>query len=74
MPRRVMLMVKAGPVVDSFIEQLVTYLDKGDIIIDGGNSLFNDSDRRTHELHKKAFCLSAVVFQVVRKAHVSDLL
>ena len=53
MPRRVMLMVKAGPVVDSFIEQLVTYLDKGDIIIDGGNSLFNDSDRRTHELHKK---------------------
>jgi 6-phosphogluconate dehydrogenase len=52
-PRRVMLMVKAGPVVDAFIEQLVTYLDKGDIIIDGGNSLFNDSDRRTHELHKK---------------------
>ena len=52
-PRRVMLMVKAGPVVDQFIEQLVLYLDKGDIIIDGGNSLFNDSDRRTHELHKK---------------------
>lgn len=52
-PRRVMLMVKAGPVVDAFIEQLVPYLDKGDIIIDGGNSLFNDSDRRTHELHKK---------------------
>src|SRR5690554_4129014 len=44
-PRRVMLMVKAGPVVDSFIDQLVPYLDKGDIIIDGGNSLFNDSDR-----------------------------
>ena len=52
-PRRVMLMVKAGPVVDQFIEQLVLYLDKGDIIIDGGNSLYNDSDRRTHELHKK---------------------
>jgi 6-phosphogluconate dehydrogenase len=52
-PRRVMLMVKAGPVVDAFIEQLVPYLDKGDIIIDGGNSLYNDSDRRTHELHKK---------------------
>ncbi|MDT8309915.1 MAG: decarboxylating NADP(+)-dependent phosphogluconate dehydrogenase [Methylophaga sp.] len=52
-PRRVMLMVKAGPVVDQFIEQLVLYLEKGDIIIDGGNSLFNDSDRRTHELHKK---------------------
>jgi 6-phosphogluconate dehydrogenase len=52
-PRRVMLMVKAGPVVDAFIEQLVPYLDKGDIIIDGGNSLFNDSDRRTHELRQK---------------------
>jgi len=52
-PRRVMLMVKAGPVVDQFIEQLVPYLDKGDILIDGGNSLYNDSDRRTHELHKK---------------------
>jgi 6-phosphogluconate dehydrogenase len=52
-PRRIMLMVKAGPVVDAFIEQLCPYLEKGDIIIDGGNSLYNDSDRRTHELHKK---------------------
>lgn len=52
-PRRIMLMVKAGPVVDVFIEQLVPYLDKGDVIIDGGNSLYNDSDRRTHELHEK---------------------
>jgi 6-phosphogluconate dehydrogenase len=52
-PRRVMLMVKAGPVVDAFIEQLVPYLDKGDIIIDGGNSLYNDSDRRTQELRQK---------------------
>ncbi len=52
-PRRIMLMVKAGPVVDAFIEQLVPYLDKGDIIIDGGNSLYNDSDRRTHQLHQK---------------------
>ncbi|MFW5450523.1 MAG: decarboxylating NADP(+)-dependent phosphogluconate dehydrogenase, partial [Methylophagaceae bacterium] len=52
-PRRIMLMVKAGPVVDSFIDMLIPYLDKGDIVIDGGNSLFNDSDRRTHELHQK---------------------
>jgi len=52
-PRRIMLMVKAGPVVDAFIEQLVPYLEKGDVIIDGGNSLYNDSDRRTHQLHKK---------------------
>ena len=53
LPRRIMLMVKAGPVVDSFIEQLLPYLERGDIIIDGGNSLYNDSDRRTHELYKK---------------------
>jgi 6-phosphogluconate dehydrogenase len=52
-PRRIMLMVKAGPVVDAFIEQLAPYLEKGDIIIDGGNSLYNDSDRRTHQLHRK---------------------
>ena len=52
-PRRVMLMVKAGPVVDAFIEQLLPYLEKGDIIIDGGNSLYTDSDRRTHTLKEK---------------------
>ena len=52
-PRRVMLMVKAGPVVDSLIEQLVSHLDAGDIIIDGGNSLFTDSNRRTRALAEK---------------------
>ncbi len=52
-PRRIMLMVKAGPAVDAFIEQVVPYLDKGDIIIDGGNSVFMDSDRRTSELHQQ---------------------
>jgi len=39
-PRRIMLMVKAGPPVDEFIEQLLPHLEPGDIIIDGGNSLF----------------------------------
>jgi 6-phosphogluconate dehydrogenase len=57
-PRRVMLMVKAGDVVDSFIQQLLPYLEKGDIIIDGGNSLFNDSDRRTQELHQQGILFS----------------
>jgi len=52
-PRKIMLMVKAGEVVDSFIEQLVPLLDEGDIIIDGGNSLFIDSNRRTKELAEK---------------------
>ncbi len=52
-PRRIMLMVKAGPVVDKFIDQLIPYLDKGDIIIDGGNSLYTDTNRRTNELKDK---------------------
>src|ERR1700746_2784204 len=46
-PRRIMLMVKAGKPVDKFIEQLVPHLEPGDIIIDGGNSLFEDTIRRT---------------------------
>ena len=52
-PRKVMLMVKAGPVVDIFIEKLLPHLDKGDIIIDGGNSHFPDSNRRYASLKEK---------------------
>jgi 6-phosphogluconate dehydrogenase len=52
-PRRVMLMVKAGDPVDEFIEQLVPILEEGDIIIDGGNSHFPDSQRRYEALKAK---------------------
>jgi len=52
-PRRIMIMVKAGSVVDQTIDSIVPYLEKGDIIIDGGNSLFTDSNRRTKELGDK---------------------
>src|SRR5580698_6881845 len=52
-PRRVMLMVKAGPPVDEFIEQLIPHLEPGDIIIDGGNSLFQDTIRRTKYVESK---------------------
>lgn len=52
-PRRILLMVKAGEVVDMYIEQLVPLLAAGDIIIDGGNSLFTDSNRRTDALQEK---------------------
>src|SRR6201996_3933725 len=52
-PRRVMLMVKAGEVVDQTIEHVLPYLEKGDILIDGGNSLYTDSTRRTKDLAAK---------------------
>jgi len=52
-PRKVMLMVKAGKPVDDFIEQIIPYLDKGDIVIDGGNSHFPDTIRRTRYLESK---------------------
>ena len=52
-PRRVMLMVKAGPPVDEFIELLIHHLEPGDIIIDGGNSLFQDTIRRAQYVESK---------------------
>lgn len=52
-PRKIMLMVKAGKPVDDFIELLIPHLDKGDIIIDGGNSHFPDTIRRTKYLEEK---------------------
>ncbi|MBN2236740.1 MAG: decarboxylating NADP(+)-dependent phosphogluconate dehydrogenase [Bacteroidales bacterium] len=52
-PRKVMLMVKAGKPVDDFIELIIPYLEQGDIIIDGGNSHFPDTNRRTKYLEQK---------------------
>ena len=52
-PRRVMIMVKAGDVVDQTIDHVLPFLEKGDIIIDGGNSLVPDSNRRTKDLAAK---------------------
>jgi 6-phosphogluconate dehydrogenase len=52
-PRRIMLMVKAGQPVDEFIEHLLPLLEPGDIIIDGGNSLFEDTMRRTKLVEAK---------------------
>jgi len=49
-PRRVILMVKAGPPVDGLIDQIKPYLSKGDILIDGGNSFFRDTERRCKSL------------------------
>ncbi|WP_300597762.1 decarboxylating NADP(+)-dependent phosphogluconate dehydrogenase [Niabella sp.] len=52
-PRKVMLMVKAGKPVDDFIDLLIPHLDKGDIIIDGGNSHFPDTERRVKYVESK---------------------
>ncbi|KAJ4130854.1 phosphogluconate dehydrogenase (decarboxylating) gnd1 [Fusarium equiseti] len=52
-PRRVMLLVQAGQAVDDWIEKILPLLDEGDIIIDGGNSHFPDSNRRTKYLAEK---------------------
>jgi len=53
MPRKVLLMVTAGPAVDAVIEELLPLLSDNDIIIDGGNSLFSDTQKRTNYLSSK---------------------
>ena len=52
-PRKVMLLVKAGQAVDDFIDQLIPYMEKGDIIIDGGNSNYEDTIQRTKYVESK---------------------
>jgi 6-phosphogluconate dehydrogenase len=52
-PRKIMIMVKAGAPVDAVIEQLLPLLEPGDLIIDGGNSYFLDTERRSQELAAK---------------------
>lgn len=54
-PRKVMLLVKAGQAVDDFIEQIMPHLEPGDIIIDGGNTHFPDTNRRTAYVESKGF-------------------
>jgi len=54
-PRKVMMLVKAGAAVDSFIDQIIPYLEPGDIIIDGGNTHYPDTNRRTKYVEEKGF-------------------
>lgn len=54
-PRKIMIMVKAGKPVDDFIDQIIPYLDKGDVLIDGGNTHFPDTNRRTAYLENQGF-------------------
>jgi 6-phosphogluconate dehydrogenase len=59
-PRKVMLMVKAGSAVDDLIQELLPFLEKGDIVIDGGNSHFTDTERRQKELKGKGISFLGV--------------
>src|SRR2546423_11040217 len=52
-PRKVMMMVKAGPAVDDLIESLIPLLERGDIIIDGGNTSYADTERPTKNVEDK---------------------
>jgi 6-phosphogluconate dehydrogenase len=52
-PRKIMMMVKAGPAVDDLIDSLIPLLDKGDILIDGGNTYYADTERRTKSVEEK---------------------
>jgi 6-phosphogluconate dehydrogenase len=54
-PRKILIMVKAGAATDATIEQLIPYLDKGDILIDGGNAYFEDTIRRNKNLSELGF-------------------
>ncbi len=70
-PRRVMLMVKAGDTVDQMIEDILPHLEAGDIIIDGGNSHYPDTNRRTKYLAEKGSCSSERASRAERKARAT---
>ena len=68
-PRRILMMVPAGPAVDSVIAHLDPHLEPGDILIDGGNSCFLDTERRTEELETgRASTSSAWACPAARRA------
>jgi 6-phosphogluconate dehydrogenase len=52
-PRRILVMVKAGPAVDAVLEELAGHLDEGDLLIDGGNSFFEDTERREQAMAER---------------------
>lgn len=56
-PRKIIIMVKAGPPVDDVLEELLKFLQKGDMVIDGGNSYFHDTEHRQKKLKKKGIFL-----------------
>ncbi len=67
-PRRILLMVKAGEATDKTIASLTPHLDKGDILIDGGNTYYQDTIRRNRELSDQASTSSVPAFPAVKRA------
>ncbi|MEZ6108364.1 MAG: NAD(P)-binding domain-containing protein [Pirellulaceae bacterium] len=67
-PRKVMMLVKAGPAVDDLIEQLLPLLESGDVIIDGGNTHYADTERRTKYVESKGLLFCGCVSRVARRA------
>lgn len=66
-PRKIMMMVRAGSAVDELMEQLFPHLSEGDILIDGGNSNYEDTNRRVALAEKKGFRFVEPEFPVERK-------
>ncbi|MEO2021081.1 MAG: NAD(P)-binding domain-containing protein, partial [Pirellulaceae bacterium] len=52
-PRKIMMLIKAGPAVDKLIDQLIPLMSPGDVIIDGGNTHFADTERRTRHVEQQ---------------------
>lgn len=73
-PRRIMLMVKAGAGTDATIQALLPFLDKGDILIDGGNTFYKDTIRRSEELANSESISSEQVYLVAKKVRLKDRL
>ena len=71
-PRAVMLLVPAGKIVDSVLPRSAPLLDAGDIIIDGGNSHYTDTNRRVIELKARDFTFSAWVYREVKRVRETD--
>ena len=67
-PRKIMMMVKAGPPVDDLIEQLLPHLSPGDVLIDGGNEHYTNTERRNEvRAEQGAACSSAPAFRAAKK-------
>ena len=67
-PRKIMMMVKAGPAVDDLIAKLTPLLSTGDVLIDGGNTLVTDTERRTREVEAKGSTAGKIPCSTIERA------